>query len=816
MAIGHDFKAALRALRRAGSLPIVVVVMLSIAIAAVTVIFSIADAVLIRPISVTDPGRVMVLWGRDEARSQSVVEIALADLRAWRAGATGFTQIEVFGSVNWGELDVKGPGEPFRATQSFVSAGFFDVFGTRPILGRTFRPEDDSRHAPGVVIVSEGLWRRQFSADAGIIGRLLRVGEGKSARAVEVVGVMPSAFRIPAGAEVWIPIGPGLVEAENVRAMYGVGRLRDTTTPQSAAAALSTIARNEERKNGHPDSSMVVVAMPLLSHLLGPARPALFAIGGASAVLLLIACANAAALLLVQGASRRREVAVRLALGARRSQIIRQLLSEAVVLSLAAGALGVALAYVSFESIVALAPIEVPRLDEAAVDARALTFTFAVCNVVTLLVGLLPAWQHDPANLMSGLHQRSERGTMNPASVRVRKTLVAAQLSAAVVLLTAAGLFTRSFVSLLRLDLGFDPKGVLTFNLAAPESRYDTREKQWQLVDAVLGRAKTLPHVASAGAVHLRPFAFGVIGMDSGVIVEGQPLSDEAFRRNPILNWEVATPDYFSAMDIRLLSGRTFDDRDTEKAPPVVIVSESLAARLWPGQHAVGRRLLTQGAPGIEEKKPVWQTVVGVVETARYREVESARFDIYLPYRQAPDPVQHFMVRVTGEPMAIVPSLKAALVTIDRELTADNVTTMEQIVGRAFAPWRFSTVIVSIFSAMALTFAAVGLAALVAFAVSHRTREIGVRIALGAQRSDVIRLLLGEGAWLACIGLSTGILIAWVVKRSIASMLFGISPDDAATFVGVAALLLIVAMAAAYLPARRAASIDPAVTLRSE
>lgn len=816
MAISHDFKAAVRGLRRSGSLPAVVVGMLSIAIAAVTVIFSIADAVLIRPIPVTNPDRVMVLWGRDDAHSQSVVEVSISDLRAWRAGQTGFSQIEVFGSVNWGELNVTGPGEPFRATQNFVSAGFFDALGARPILGRTFRREDDIRNAPAVLVLSEDLWRSRFSSDPGIVGRVLTVRDGKKVGTFEVVGVMPSDFRIPAGAEVWIPIGPGLADAENVRAMYALARLRDDATVQSAAAALSTVARNEELENGRSESTMVVVATPLVSHLLGPGRPALLSISGASAVLLLIACANTAGLLLVHGASRRREVAVRLALGARRSQIVRQRLCESVILALAAGTLGVALAYASFDSIVALVPIDVPRLDDAAVDGRALIFTFVVCLIVTVLVGLLPAWQHSAANLMSGLHQRSERGTMNPASVRVRKSLVAAQLAAAVVLLTAAGLFTRNFVSLLQLDLGFDPRRVLTFALAAPESNYDTREKQWQLVDAVLERARAIPNTVAAGAVHLRPFAHGVIGMDSDVIVEGQPLDDQSSRRNPILNWEVATPDYFRAMDIRLLSGRAFNDRDTEKAPPVVIISGLLAARLWPGQDAVGRKLLTYGAPGIEEKKPVWQTVVGVVESARYREVETARFDIYLPYRQAPNPVQHFMVRTEGDPMAIVPRLTAAIAAIDREVTADNITTMERIVGRAFAPWRFSTVIVSTFSIIAVTFAAVGLAALVAYAVTQRTREIGVRVALGAQRRDVIRLLLGEGASLTGIGLAGGVLIAWTLKRSVASLLFAVSPDDTATFVAVALLLLVVSLVAAYLPARRAASIDPAITLRTE
>jgi putative ABC transport system permease protein len=392
---------------------------------------------------------------------------------------------------------------------------------------------------------------------------------------------------------------------------------------------------------------------------------------------------------------------------------------------------------------------------------------------------------------------------------------VGAQLAAAVVLLTAAGLFTRSFASLLRLDLGFDPRAVLTFDIGAPDSKYDTNEKRWALVDAVLDAAKRAPNVGAAGAVYLRPFAHGVIGMDSNVLLEGQPLIAESFIRNPMVNWEAATPDYFRAMDIRLLQGRFFDDRDHAKAPPVIIVSQSLAVRLWPGQNPIGRRLVTYGAPG-DEKNPGWQSVIGVVEDARYREVETSRFDLYLPYRQAPSHVQHFMLRVSGDPMRAVPALKAAIATVDPDVTVEKVTTMEEIVSRAFAPWRFTTILVSVFSIMALAFAAVGLAALVAYAVAQRTREIGVRVALGAQRRDVIALLVREGVWMITGGLTAGIVTAWILRRSVASLLFGISPEDAATFGGVALLLAVVALLAAYLPARRAAGIDPAVALRSE
>ncbi len=819
MTFAADLRSAWRNVRRGGWLSATVVLILAVAIASVTAIFSIAHAVLIRPLPVTDADRVVVLWGH----SEQVVEVSMQDQRAWLGGQKNFTAIELFGSVNWGELHITGPGRPFRAVRSAVSPGFFDVLGARPMFGRTFRPSDELGGARPTVMLSADVWRQHFSSDPSVVGRLLTVGTGKKAASFEVIGVMPPDFRIPAGAQVWVALRPAVAvdaaalgwQIDEVRAMYGIGRLAPGATLERATAELSTIAHNEELKKGMVNTSMSVVATPLSRYLLGPARPALVAIAAASGALLLIACANAAALLLVHGAGRRREVAVRFALGARRIQIVRHLFCESILLSLAASILGVALAYVSFNAIVSLAPIEVPRLDEAAIDFRALLFALVLCLVTAVMAGLFPAWRHSGAVPFDALHERSRGSTATASSTRIRKLLVAAQLAAVVMLLTTAGLFVRSFTALLRLDLGFDPRNVLTFDVGFAEETQDAREKQWALVDAVLERARQLPGAVAAGAIYQRPFANGAIGMDTSIIFEGQPLAAESASRNPVLNWEAATPDYFRAMDIRLLQGRIFDDRDTATSPSVVMIGESLAARLWPGQNPVGRRVLTYGAPK-EGEHLAWQTVVGVVEDARYREVETPRFDVYLPYRQAPNQVQHFMVRFAGNPGAAVPALRAAFATLDPEIRVDRISTMDEIVGRAFAPWRFSSIVVSAFAVMALIFAAAGIATLVAFAVTQRTREIGVRVALGAQTRDVVVLVASEGAWMAMAGVAIGLFVAWILRRSVASMLFGVSPGDALTFVGVALLLVVVSLLAAYLPARSAARIDPAVALRAE
>lgn len=596
--------------------------------------------------------------------------------------------------------------------------------------------------------------------------------------------------------------------------MYGVARLQPGATVQNVTTELSTIARRAEIEHGAGDSTMVVVATPILSYLVGPARPALFAIGGAAATLLLIGCLNVAGLLLVHGAARRREVAVRFALGARRSHIIRQLLGESLILSLTGCAGGIGLANATIGAIVRLVPVEVPRLDEASIDGRAALAALALSLVTSVIVGGLPAWRHSSQHLLPELQERSAGGTAASASPRLRKLFVAVQLAAAVVLLTGAGLFTRSFIALLRLDFGFDPNHVLTFRVTQPASAV-TREQEWALVDAVIDRARQLPGAVAAGAVYERPFAHGAIGMDTGVLLEGQRLSADSSSRNPILNWEAATPDYFRAMDIRLLQGRLFEDTDTEKTPPVVIVSEALARRLWPGQDPIGRRLLAYGAPG-DPQHPGWQTVVGVVESARYREVESPRFDLYLPYRQAPNPVQHFVLRVAGDPSAAAPPLRAAVSTIDPRMRVDGISTMNDIVGRVRAPWRFSAVVVSVFSVMAVAFAAVGVAALIAYTVTQRTREIGVRMALGATRRHVVGLLIKEAAWMTTGGLALGVVAAWMLRRTVAHLLFNVSAGDAATFSVVIVTLSTVALLAVYFPARRAADVDAAVALRND
>jgi putative ABC transport system permease protein len=809
-------------LRRGGAPMGAAILMLSLAVGATTAIFSLVHGVLLQPLPFSDPERLAMLWGRDPSRGVPVVEVSLRDLRAWRRNTT-FESIDVFGSVNW-RYRITAPGEPFTVSYSSVSSAFFDTLGVRPLLGRSFTAADDTPGAPGTVILSEDLWRRRFSADPEVVGKTITVGEGAAARPFEIIGVTDRSFQFPAGAELWASASRDIAafaagstdgtDWDGLRVFYAVGRLKPGAGIDQARAELSTIARRLESRGGRTDEAMEVAITPLTAHFFGSARPALVATFGAVGVLLLIACANAAGLLLVHGVAREREIAVRLAIGATRSEIVRQFLWEAVALAGAAGILGISLAYVLVDVAVAVVPADVPRLDQVSVNVPVLLFSIALSLVIPVLVGVLPAWQLSRANVVDGLKHSARTGTAAPGASRVRKLLVAGELAAAAVLLVAAGLLARSFIGLLRIDPGFDPRNVLTFDLHVPESRYPTIEAERELTSRVLDAVRQTAGVIAAGAVYQRPFEHGPIGMDSGFLLEGQPRSPDTWRRNPLLNWEAVTPGYFKAMDVRLMRGRLFTDRDDERGPPVVIVSEAMAARVWPGQDPIGKRLRAYGAP--QGGDPAWQTVVGVVEDVRYREMQEARLDLYLPFRQSPSPVRHVVVKTSGDPLRSAAAVRAALQRIDAQLAAEKVTTMERIVGATLAPWRFNMMAFAAFSGIALAFAAIGLSAVVAYAAQQRTREVGIRVALGARWIDIVRLLLVEGVQLTFAGLAIGLAGAWVLTRLLSSLLFGVGPTDATTFAVIGVLLALVALCAAYLPARRAARIDPVVALRVE
>jgi predicted permease len=657
------------------------------------------------------------------------------------------------------------------------------------------------------------------------------VHEESPAEVFEIVGVMPAAFFFPRGAAYWTPAAPRLASmarhqvqqmAENfdrLGVFYGLGRLRPAATLSGtrAEAALFVRAEGEAFKVDLTDLQLVVT--PIVDHIFGRARPALVVLMGAVLTVLLIACVNVAGLLFARGASRTREIAVRAALGAGRGVLIRQLLMESAVVALSGAIVGVSAAALALDTLIALSPADIPRLDTTALDSRVLLFAVVIAAATTLVVGLAPARRLSRPSLVDDLKGSATGIAGRSGRAGMGRALVALQVAATVVLLVAAGLCVRSFERLADLDLGFDPRNVLTFRIGGlDETRYTDRAQRSAVVEQLLSRFERAPHVIAAGAVLERPFEHGPIGWDTGLLLEGQPDTPQSWSRNPMLNWEAVTSEYFRSMGIRLVRGRIFNRTDNESSPRVVIVSEALAARVWPGQDPIGKRLRDSFGPKESEHQPPrWQTVVGVVATARYREIESPRLDLYLPHRQSSSDVQHFVVRTAIDPLAVASTVGAEIAAFDTALSMSGVTTMEAIVGRTRGPWRFNMLVFGMFGAVALTLAAMGLFGLVAHGVNRRTREIGVRMALGAERRSVVRLMVRQhGLEPTAVGLIVGLFASVFATRVLAGLLFGISPTDPATFAGVFALLVVAAALASYLSARRAASVDPLVVLRNE
>jgi predicted permease len=493
------------------------------------------------------------------------------------------------------------------------------------------------------------------------------------------------------------------------------------------------------------------------------------------------------------------------------------LLTESSLLAVCGAVVGVSVAALTLQTLVGLSPSDIPRLDATTLDVRVLGFALGMSVATTIVLGVAPAWLLSRPSLVAALKGPATGATADAGRTLFRQTLVTLQVAGTLVLLVATGLSIKSFATLARLDLGFNPTSVLTFSVKGlDESRYPQLDQRRQIIEQLLDAFKRIPQVVAAGALSQRPFENGQVGWDTRVVLEGQEDRPESWNRNPVLNWETVSGDYFQSMGIRLLRGRLFDARDASDAPPVVIVSEAMAARVWPGQDPIGKRLRDSFFEhASKDRAPRWQTVVGVVATARYREIENPRLDLYVPLRQG-GAIQHFTVRTAIEPLKMAPTLGAAVTAVDRGLSIHGVTTMAEVVRRTRGPWQFTMRVFSIFGVVALALASIGLFSLVTYAVNQRTREIGVRMALGASRASVVRLLVSEAARPALVGVVIGLVAGVLVTRVLASLLFDTSPTDPTTFGLVAALLAIVAALASYLPARRAASVDPLMVLRDQ
>ena len=811
-------RLTLRQLVHAPGYSAMVVLTLAMAIGANSAVFSAVNAVLMRPLPVVDPERAVVVWQTDTASGgQAVIELTLRHLREWTADRSVFEQAAVMGSHNWPIVLDDDSGEPTRVQFSGVSAGFFETLGVTPLLGRTLRAEDDQPGAAPVLVLSHASWVRRFASDPQIVGKSLNLG----GQPVEVVGVMPEGFDVPRAAEFWAPTIPVLAGGaatwsttlqntiNNVGVFYLVGRLRAGVGAEDVARHVDALdARLQRDVPGRPKWGDRAVVVPLLEYVFGPVRPALWALWAAVSVLLLIACANVSGLMLTRAMLRRREQAVRLAMGASRASLGRAWMAEILVLSAIGGALGLVAATYIGHAIAALAPDDIAGVQNISVDRLVALFTLAAVGTAAIVTGALPIRQLSRVSLVEAFGS-GDRSTATRHSVHARSTLLVLQVGLSVVLLVAAGLVVRSFANLMRLDLGFQPTNVLSLSVQ-PRSIQGS-QNSWMA--ELVGRIEQLPGVDAAGSVLLRPLQLGPIGFGARVWLEGQPATDEAAASNPSVNYLVATPGYFDAMRIPLVRGRLFTDADRAGADRVALVSQSTAQALWPGQDPIGRRVLMgsfdPGQPG-----RVWRTVVGVVSNVRYRGLNEVQLDIYDAAAQANRLAGSVIVRTAGSPVGLIGAVQSQIRALDPTAVIDNVETLESVVGRAVAPWRLSMWMFLLFASVAFGLALTGLVSVVALDVAHRRQEFAIRLALGASGHAILSAALGRTAWRVAAGVTLGALAAAGGAGALRRLLFDVAPSDPMTFVSVVVLVIVATAVAAYIPGRHASRTDVNTLLR--
>jgi predicted permease len=814
-----DVRQGFHRIRRQPAFALAIVAVLTCASSAVAVVLAVAEAVVLRPLPYPDSGRLVIVWevGKENG---NVVEVSHRNYVDWRAQAKSFEGMAAMGSVNWGQR-LTGHGEPATVPAAAVSASFFQVLGVRPHVGRVLLEADDQRNAAPVAVISHGFWQRHFGGGPRVLGRQLRL----ESESFEVVGVMPPEFDFPKGAELWIPVVPQIhdtssaietdaLEARWFGVLFAVGRLQPDATVDQARTELDALNASIDRIAGiGPPRSIVVTTFE--ERLLGRTRPALLLLLGAVALIVLTACANVGTLLLMRASRIQAETAVRLSLGAAPRHLFRLWFGEAVVVYALAAAAGLLLASMALPLVVRLAPDSVYRIGNSRLTpaiAVSVAAMMAVAAFATAaLITALTAWRLRLAEVL-----RASGSTAASSRMRaVRRVFVTAEVTVACLLLVAAGLTIRSFIHLRALDVGFIADGVLTLNVSP--SREAGPHANRSFYAPLLERINRLPDVIEAGGIFLRPLAFEAIGTDTRALSDRHPVDDlSAWMRFAIpVNRESATPGYFTAMRIPLRDGRYFAESDDEAAPLVAIISESAARRLFPGERAVGRRIAAGGEdPGPDGKLP-WRTVVGVVSDVRYRGLQDPRFDYYLPYRQIEDRVQHVVIRARGNPLDAIAQVRREVRRLDPLAVVDGITTMDEIVGRAVAPWRLNMVLFGVLGILALVVASVGVYCIVQYAVVERWHELGIRAALGASMHQLTRLIVAEGAVLGAVGVGIGLLASRSLTHLMATLLFGVTAADPATFIGVSGLLLMLSIAASYVPARIAGRADPSVLLRS-
>lgn len=803
----QDLRYGFRMLRKKPGFTAVAVLALALGIGANTAIFSVVNAVLLRPLPYKDAERLVVIWGTEPKLEVKVFPTSGPDYLDWKNQNQVFERMAALEDASF---NITGEGVPERVQSMASSADLFPLLGVQTKLGRTFSGEEEQAGRNKVAVLSHALWQRRFGSDPNLIGQTITL----SGESYSVIGVMPPDFSFPEGdkkIDVWVPLDFSTEEMRRRghRNLLVLGKLKLGVTIEQARAEMNVLSRRlaEQYPSTNADWSISVVSLrDQLTEDIGPALLVLF---GAVGFVLLIACANVANLSLARAAVRQKEVAIRIALGASRFRLVRQFLTESVLLAVLGGVLGLLLAFWGVDALVALLPTDVPRLEQIGVDRYVLVFTLVVSLATGILLGLVPAQQATKPDLTEALKEGSLSLMIGSRRNRVRGLLVISEVALALVLLIGAGLMLKSFQHLRDIKPGFDPDNVLTMQIALPQLKYAEEQQQMAFFQQLLQRVEALPGVRSAGAVTNLPLADDSV---TDFTIEGRP-EPESAKDAMIASYGSVSPNYFRAFGIPILKGRAFTEQDTKQSVPVVVISEKLARRYWPDEDPIGKRI----REGDSENPKPWLSIIGVAgDIRRYGLDSEAKPEMYIPYLQQPKPAMALVIRTASDPTNLVASVRNEVQAIDKDQPVHAVKVMNQAVAASIASRRLSLMLLGIFAVLALVLAAVGIYGVVSYSVSQRTHEIGIRMALGARPRDVFKLIVGQGMLLTLIGVAFGVAGAFAVTRVMASLLYGVSPTDPITFIGLSLLLAAIALLACYIPARRAMKVDPMVALRYE
>jgi putative ABC transport system permease protein len=809
----NDLRYAIRQLIKSPGFTIVAVITLALGIGANSAIFSVINTVLLRSLPFPSPDRLAMVWAKSPQHPGEDRQVhSYPDYLDLRTQNRTFSALAAY----TGASAIWGTGENAEDVPGIAATSdIFAVLATPPLLGRGFSPEDDKPEAARVVVIGYSFWQRRFAGDPKIIGRQVTL----AGKAYTVTGVMPKGWKFPIGSEKvdyvapLVPMfsgsTPNYIMRRGAHFLPVVGRLKPGVDLRMATADLQTIAAQLAKQYPDTDAGRTERAVALQSDLVGDVRPALLVLVAAVALVLLIACANVANLFLARAATREREIAIRTALGASRLQIVRQLLIETSLLALLGGVAGLLLAWWSTDVLVAMGPSDIPRLNEIQVNGAVIAFTFGIAFLTSLIFGLVPALQASRPQVEQSLRETSRGSTGGVRSHRLRFAFVVSQFALSLVLLVGAGLLIRSFAQLRAVKPGFEPRGVITFWQALPKARYGEVDQQTQFFDNLLARLTALPGIEDAGIVSPLPFS----GNDQGrtFTIVGQPAPQEGME--PSASLLTTNGSYFQTMRIPLKSGRLFEARDKKGAKPVVLINDTFARKYFPNENPLGH-LLKMG--GDDEAPP--REIIGIVGTAKHGNLaETDEAEFYLPFAQAPDRYSDIVVRTSPSPPAgLETTIRRAVLAIDAQQFVPAITPLTQLVSQTLSQSRFNTGLLGAFASIAIILAAVGIYGVIAYNVAQRTREIGIRMALGAQRQQMLRMILRQSLTMAAIGIGVGLVGAFAATRLLRALLFGIGTMDLLTYGAVVLLLGLAAFVAGLLPARRAMKIDPVIALRYE